>query len=224
MHYVHDAARAIAEVIEDFTVVVVKSTVPIGASDEVERIIAERVPRDRFAVVSNPEFLREGAAIEDFKQPDRVVIGVENARAKDVMREVYRPIKRAGRPILYTSRRSAEMIKYAANVFLAMKVTFINEIANLCERVDADVLDISRGIGLDDRIGPKFLSPGPGFGGSCFPKDIWRLPNLQPRPNRRCDSSRHWLMLTTSARSTWWRRSSPLAAAPSPASGSPCSA
>ena len=178
MRYVHEAARAIAECIREFTVVVVKSTVPIGAGDEVEQIIADRAPRGRFAVVSNPEFLREGAAIEDFKQPDRVVIGVEDERAREIMREIYRPIRRAGRPIIHTSRRSAEMIKYAANVFLAMKVTFINEIADLCERVDADVLDVSRGIGLDDRIGAKFLSPGPGFGGSCFPKDTLALTKL----------------------------------------------
>ncbi len=178
MHYVHDAAWGIAEVLEDFTVVVLKSTVPVGAGDEVERIIAERAPRDRFAVVSNPEFLREGAAIEDFKHPDRVVIGVEDERAREVMRDIYQPIERVGGPIVYTSRRSSEMIKYAANVFLAMKVTFINEIADLCERVGGDVLDVSRGIGLDDRIGAKFLNPGPGFGGSCFPKDTLALTKL----------------------------------------------
>src|SRR5271165_2657968 len=178
MHYVYDAARAIAEVIEDFTVVVVKSTVPVGSADEVERIIAEHAQRDLFAVVSNPEFLREGAAIDDFKQPDQVIIGVEDERAREVMHEIYRPIQRSAGPILYTARRSAEMIKYAANVFLAMKVTFINEIADLCERVDADVLDVSRGIGLDDRIGAKFLNPGPGFGGSCFPKDTLALTKL----------------------------------------------
>ena len=178
MRYVNDAARAIAEVIEDFTVIVVKSTVPIGAGDEVERIIEERVPGDRFAIVSNPEFLREGAAIEDFKQPDRIVIGVEDERARKVMRDIYQPIERAGVQMVYTSRRSSEMIKYAANVFLAMKVTFINEIADLCERLDADVMDVSRGTGLDDRIGAKFLSPGPGFGGSCFPKDTLALSKL----------------------------------------------
>jgi UDPglucose 6-dehydrogenase len=178
MHFVHDAARAIAAVIDDFVVVVVKSTVPVGAGDEVERIIAERVPKDRFAVVSNPEFLREGAAIEDFKEPARVVIGVENPRAREIMRELYRPIEDAGSEIVYTSRRSSEMIKYAANVFLAMKVTFINEIADLCERLDTDVVDVSRGIGLDDRIGAKFLNPGPGFGGSCFPKDTLALTKL----------------------------------------------
>src|SRR5271167_323194 len=187
MRFVHDAARGIAGVIEDFTVVVVKSTVPIGAGDEVERIIAERVPRDRFAVVSNPEFLREGAAIEDFKEPDRVVIGVEDERAREVMRDIYQPIERAGGQMVYTSRRTSEMIKYAANVFLAMKVTFINEIADLCERLDADVMDVSRGVGLDDRIGAKFLNPGPGFGGSCFPKDtlaLMRLANEAKAPIR----------------------------------------
>jgi len=178
MHHVYDAARAIAEVVEDFTVVVVKSTVPVGAGDQVERILRERLPRDRFAVVSNPEFLREGAAIKDFKQPDRVVIGFDDPRARTVMRDIYQPIERSGCQMIYTSRRSSEMIKYAANVFLAMKVTFINEIADLCERLDADVMDVSRGIGLDDRIGAKFLNPGPGFGGSCFPKDTLALTKL----------------------------------------------
>ena len=178
MHFVHDAARAIGQIIEDFTVVVVKSTVPIGAGDEVERIIAKHAPAGSFAVVSNPEFLREGAAIEDFKRPDRVVIGVEGDRAREVMGEIYRPIERNGGRIVYTSRRSSEMIKYAANVFLAMKVTFINEIADLCERLGADVQDVSHGIGLDDRIGRKFLNPGPGFGGSCFPKDTLALTKL----------------------------------------------
>jgi len=178
MRYVYDAARAIAAAIKDFTVVVVKSTVPIGAGDAVERILAETLPRDRFAVASNPEFLREGAAIEDFKQPDRVVVGVEDERARAIMGEIYRPIQRAGSPIVYTSRRSSEMIKYAANVFLAMKVTFINEIADLCEQLGADVLDVSKGIGLDERIGARFLNPGPGFGGSCFPKDTLALTKL----------------------------------------------
>ncbi len=178
MRYVYDAARAIGSRDREFTVVVVKSTVPIGSGDEVERILAETVPREKFAVASNPEFLREGAAIEDFKQPDRVVVGIEDERARDVMAEIYHPIARVGSPIVYTSRRSAEMIKYAANVFLAMKVTFINEIADLCERLGADVLDVSKGIGLDRRIGEKFLNPGPGFGGSCFPKDTLALTKL----------------------------------------------
>ena len=141
-------------------------------------MIGERVPRDRFAVVSNPEFLREGAAIDDFKQPDRVVVGVEDEAARLVMREIYRPLERNGSPIVYTSRRTAELIKYAANVFLAMKVTFINEIADLCEKVGGDVLDVANGIGLDKRIGRRFLNPGPGFGGSCFPKDTLALTKL----------------------------------------------
>ena len=191
MHYVHDAARAIAEIIEDFAVVVVKSTVPISAGDEVERIIAENVPRDRFSVVSNPEFLREGAAIEDFKQPDRVVIGVDDERARAVMRDIYQPIKRAGGQRVYTSRRSSEMIKNAANVFAAMKATFINEIGDLCERLDADVMDVSRGIGLDDRIGPKFLNPGHGFGGSCFPRDTLALSKLAIEAASFDDLRRH---------------------------------
>jgi UDPglucose 6-dehydrogenase len=180
---VYEAARSIASVIEDFAVVIVKSTVPIGSGDEVERILAKFVTRERFAVVSNPEFLREGAAIEDFKQPDRVVVGTEDARAKDVMAEIYRPIREAGRPLVFTSRRSAEMIKYAANVFLAMKVTFINEIADLCEQLGADVLEVSKGVGLDKRIGGKFLDPGPGFGGSCFPKDTLALTKLAAEAN-----------------------------------------
>ncbi len=178
LRYVYAAAREIAGVIEDFAVVVVKSTVPVGACDEIERIIAERLPREKFSVVSNPEFLREGAAIEDFKQPDRIVVGVEDERAAAVMREVYQPMESLAGPLVFTARRSSEMIKYAANVFLAMKVTFINEIADLCERVDADVVDVSRGIGLDKRIGARFLNPGPGFGGSCFPKDTLALTKL----------------------------------------------
>jgi len=178
LQYVHAAAREIAEVVEDFAVVVVKSTVPVGTCDDVERIIAERLPRERFAVVSNPEFLREGAAIEDFKAPDRIIVGVEDERAEAVMREMYRPMEGFAGPLVVTARRSSEMIKYAANVFLAMKVTFINEVADLCERVDADVVDVSRGIGLDKRIGARFLNPGPGFGGSCFPKDTLALTKL----------------------------------------------
>ena len=178
LRYVYGAAREIAEVIDDFTVIVVKSTVPVGSCDEVERIIAERIPREKFAVVSNPEFLREGAAIEDFKQPDRIVVGVSDERAAVVMREMYHPMEHLAGPLVFTSRRSSEMIKYAANVFLAMKVTFINEIADLCERVGGDVVDVSRGIGLDKRIGARFLNPGPGFGGSCFPKDTLALTKL----------------------------------------------
>ncbi len=178
LSHVYAAAREIAAVVEDFAVVVVKSTVPVGTCDEVERVLAERLPRDRFAVVSNPEFLREGAAIDDFKQPDRIVVGVEDPLAEATMREMYHPMKGRAGPLVVTSRRSSEMIKYAANVFLAMKVTFINEIADLCERVDADVVDVSRGVGLDPRIGARFLNPGPGFGGSCFPKDTLALTKL----------------------------------------------
>jgi UDPglucose 6-dehydrogenase len=171
MRYVYHAAREIAEVVDDYVVIVNKSTVPVGSGDEVERIIGERVAKDRFAVVSNPEFLREGAAIEDFKQPDRVVIGSEDHAASQVMRDIYEPLERNGSPIVFTTRRTAELIKYAANVFLAMKVTFINEISDLCEKVGGDVQEVARGIGLDNRIGRKFLNAGPGFGGSCFPKD-----------------------------------------------------
>jgi UDPglucose 6-dehydrogenase len=173
--YVYAAAREIAAALEGFTVVVTKSTVPVGTGDEVERIIRETRPQADVAVVSNPEFLREGAAIRDFKHPDRIVVGVTDERAKQVMAEVYRPLYLNQAPILYTARRTAELIKYAANAFLATKITFINEIADLCERVGADVQEVARGIGLDNRIGSKFLHAGPGFGGSCFPKDTLAL-------------------------------------------------
>ncbi len=173
--YVYAASKEIAEAMKGFTVVVTKSTVPVGTGDEVERIIRESNPAADFAVVSNPEFLREGAAIEDFKRPDRIVVGISDERARPVMNEVYRPLYLNQAPILFTSRRTSELIKYAANAFLAMKITFINEIADLCERVGADVQDVSRGIGLDGRIGAKFLHAGPGYGGSCFPKDTLAL-------------------------------------------------
>lgn len=173
--YVHAAAGEIAAAMKGFTVVVTKSTVPVGTGDEVERIIRETNPQADFAVVSNPEFLREGAAIEDFKRPDRIVVGLSDERARAVMTEVYRPLYLNQSPLLFTSRRTSELIKYAANGFLAMKITFINEIADLCERVGADVQDVSRGIGLDGRIGSKFLHAGPGYGGSCFPKDTLAL-------------------------------------------------
>ena len=169
--FVYAAAREIASALTRFTVVITKSTVPVGTGDEVERIIREVNPNADFAVVSNPEFLREGAAIRDFKHPDRIVIGTEHSRAKEVMAELYRPLYLNAAPIVYTTRRAAELIKYAANALLATKITFINEIADLCEKVGADVQQVARGIGLDNRIGPKFLHPGPGFGGSCFPKD-----------------------------------------------------
>jgi len=175
LSYVYAAAEEIAGLIQDFTVVVTKSTVPVGTGDEVEAIMRRANPNAQFAVVSNPEFLREGAAIEDFKRPDRVVIGVEDERARAFMAELYRPLSLNEFPVVYTSRRTSELIKYAGNGFLAMKITFINEIADLCEKVGADVQQVARGIGLDGRIGSKFLNPGPGYGGSCFPKDTIAL-------------------------------------------------
>jgi UDPglucose 6-dehydrogenase len=173
--YVFEAAREIAGSLEGYTVVVKKSTVPVGTGDKIERILSEGAPAARFSVVSNPEFLREGSAIKDFKLPDRIVIGVEDEEAKRVMQDIYRPLYLNQGPVMVTGRRTAEVIKYAANSFLAMKVTFINEIGNLCEAVGADVQDVARGIGLDNRIGGKFLNAGPGFGGSCFPKDMLAL-------------------------------------------------
>ncbi|HEY7383286.1 MAG TPA: UDP-glucose/GDP-mannose dehydrogenase family protein [Beijerinckiaceae bacterium] len=175
LSYVYQAAEEIAAMIDGFTVVVTKSTVPVGTGDEVERIIREKRPDADFAVVSNPEFLREGAAIADFKRPDRILIGTDDERAKLVMSELYRPLYLNRAPILVTSRRTAELTKYAANAFLATKITFINEIAELCEQVGADVQEVARGIGLDNRIGSKFLHAGPGYGGSCFPKDTLAL-------------------------------------------------
>jgi UDPglucose 6-dehydrogenase len=175
LSYVHMAAREIAAAVSGFTVIVTKSTVPVGTGDEVERIMAEVRPDADTAVVSNPEFLREGAAIQDFKHPDRIVVGTVDERAKKVMAELYRPLYLNQAPILYTTRRTAELIKYAANAFLATKITFINEIADLCEKVGGDVQQVARGIGLDNRIGGKFLHAGPGFGGSCFPKDTVAL-------------------------------------------------
>ncbi|GJD53299.1 UDP-glucose 6-dehydrogenase [Methylobacterium crusticola] len=175
LSYVYAAARAIADAVTSPTVVVTKSTVPVGTGDEVERIIREARPDAEVAVASNPEFLREGAAIADFKRPDRIVIGADDPRAAAVMSELYRPLYLNQAPILVTSRRTAELTKYAANAFLATKITFINEIADLCERVGADVQEVARGIGLDNRIGRKFLHAGPGYGGSCFPKDTLAL-------------------------------------------------
>jgi UDPglucose 6-dehydrogenase len=173
--FVYDAAREIAAALDGFTVVITKSTVPVGTGDEVERIIRDARPKAEFAVVSNPEFLREGAAIRDFKLPDRIVVGSDDARAREVMNELYRPLYLNRSPIMFTDRRTAELIKYAANAFLATKITFINEIADLAEKVGADVQEVARGIGLDNRIGSKFLHAGPGFGGSCFPKDAVAL-------------------------------------------------
>ncbi len=175
LSYVYAVAEEIASLVNGFTVVVTKSTVPVGTGDEIEAIIKRIRPDADVAVVSNPEFLREGAAINDFKRPDRVVVGIEDERARAVMSELYRPLNLNETPILFTGRRTSELIKYAANAFLAMKITFINEMADLCEAVGADVQQVARGIGLDNRIGSKFLHAGPGYGGSCFPKDTLAL-------------------------------------------------
>ena len=181
--YVHAAAAEIAEALRGYTVVVTKSTVPVGTGREVSRIIREARPDAEFDVVANPEFLREGAAIEDFMKPDRVIIGVETDRAREVMAALYRPLNLIQTPIVFTSIETAEVTKYAGNAFLATKITFINEIADLCEKVGADVHDVARGIGLDGRIGRKFLHPGPGFGGSCFPKDTLALAHIGRQVN-----------------------------------------
>jgi UDPglucose 6-dehydrogenase len=173
--YVREAAKQIAQAMRGYTVVVTKSTVPVGTGREVAGIIRAANPRADFDVVSNPEFLREGSAIDDFMRPNRVVIGVEGDRARQKMRELYRPLYLIETPILFTGLETAELIKYAANGFLAMKISFINQIADLCEKVGADVHDVARGVGLDGRIGQKFLHPGPGYGGSCFPKDTRAL-------------------------------------------------
>ena len=175
LSYVYAVAEEVAQALTNDAVVVTKSTVPVGTGDEVERILTEAGLKVKFAVASNPEFLREGAAIGDFKRPDRIVIGTEDEWARSVMNEVYRPLFLNKAPILFTSRRTSELIKYAANAFLAVKITFINEMADLCEKVGADVQDVSRGIGMDGRIGAKFLHAGPGYGGSCFPKDTLAL-------------------------------------------------
>jgi len=175
LSYIYSAVREIAPLLPPSAIVVTKSTVPVGTGDEIERILREARPDADMHVVSNPEFLREGAAIYDFKHPDRIVIGTDDARARSVIAEVYRPLYLNAAPILYVGRRTAELIKYAANAFLATKITFINEIADLCESVGADVQDVARGMGLDNRIGSKFLHAGPGFGGSCLPKDTMAL-------------------------------------------------
>lgn len=175
LSFVYAVAQEIGESLSNAAVIVTKSTVPVGTGDEVERILTDSGTPHQFSVVSNPEFLREGAAIGDFKRPDRIVIGTEDEFARDLMHEVYRPLFLNESPILFTSRRTSELIKYAANAFLATKITFINEMADLCERVGANVQDVSRGIGMDNRIGSKFLHAGPGYGGSCFPKDTLAL-------------------------------------------------
>ena len=175
LRYVFGAAREIAEALTGPAAIVTKSTVPVGTGDEVERILRELAPGAEVAVVSNPEFLREGAAIQDFKRPDRIVVGADDDSAREVMAEIYRPLYLNQAPLLFTARRTAELTKYAANAFLATKISFINEISDLCEQVGADVQDVARGIGLDNRIGSKFLHAGPGYGGSCFPKDVSAL-------------------------------------------------
>ena len=175
LSYVYAVAEEVGQALRNDAVIVTKSTVPVGTGDEVERILSEAGLSVKFAVASNPEFLREGAAISDFKHPDRIVIGTDDEWARGVMREVYRPLFLNKSPILFTSRRTSELIKYAANAFLAVKITFINEMADLCEKVGADVQDVRRGIGMDGRIGAKFLHAGPGYGGSCFPKDTLAL-------------------------------------------------
>lgn len=173
--YVFNAAREVADALDGYTVIVTKSTVPVGTGTEVFKVVRETSPGADFDVASNPEFLREGAAITDFMRPDRVIVGTDSERAKEVMGELYRSLFLNETPVMFTTRQTAELIKYAANAFLATKVTFINEIANLCEQVDANVQDVARGIGLDGRIGSKFLHAGPGYGGSCFPKDTLAL-------------------------------------------------
>jgi UDPglucose 6-dehydrogenase len=175
LSFVYDAVREIAPLLSAAAVVITKSTVPVGTGDEIERILRENRPDADIQVVSNPEFLREGAAIQDFKHPDRIVVGTDDMRARAVVAELYRPLYLNASPIFYVNRRTAELIKYAANAFLATKITFINEVADLCEQVGADVNEVARGMGLDNRIGGKFLHAGPGFGGSCFPKDTTAL-------------------------------------------------
>ncbi len=175
LSHVYAGAKALAAVIESRTVIVTKSTVPVGTGDEIERIIRGARSGETISVASNPEFLREGAAIEDFKRPNRIVIGANDSHAKDVLTNVYRPLFLNQAPLMFTARRAAELIKYASNAFLAVKITFINEMADLCEATDVDVQDVARGIGLDQRIGSKFLHAGPGYGGSCFPKDTRAL-------------------------------------------------
>ncbi|MEZ5541449.1 MAG: UDP-glucose/GDP-mannose dehydrogenase family protein [Pseudomonadota bacterium] len=184
--YVYDAARQIATHLSGYTVIVDKSTVPVGTARQVERIVREENPTADFDVASNPEFLREGAAIGDFMRPDRVVLGVESARAEKLLRELYRPINLIEAPIMVTNRESAELVKYASNAFLATKISFINEISTLCEQVGADVHAVAKGMGMDKRIGGKFLHPGPGYGGSCFPKDTTALIRIAQEHGASC--------------------------------------
>ncbi len=186
LSYVYAAARELAPLLDEYTVVVDKSTVPVGTARQVARIIRETNPTARFDVVSNPEFLREGAAINDFMRPDRVVIGADSDRAIEVMKEIYNPLYLIAVPFVITTIETAELIKYASNAFLAVKISFINEMANLCEAVGGNVIDLARGIGLDGRIGSKFLHPGPGYGGSCFPKDTLALLRIAQENGEAC--------------------------------------
>jgi UDPglucose 6-dehydrogenase len=218
--YVYAAAREIAAVLKDFTVVVTKSTVPVGTGDEVERLIHETNPSADVAVASNPEFLREGAAIRDFKFPDRIVIGTSDERARKVLTDIYRPLSLNQAPLMFTARRTAELIKYAANAFLATKITFINEIADLAEKVGADVQEVARGIGLDNRIGSKFLHAGPGFGGK-IPARWSRSRSIM---TCRCGSSKRCWRSTTTASARWRARFPRPPAAACAARSSPCSA
>jgi UDPglucose 6-dehydrogenase len=206
LSFVYAAAREIAAVVKDGAVIVTKSTVPVGTGDEVERIAREMRPDADIHVVSNPEFLREGAAIEDFKRPDRIVIGAESEEPRTILREIYRPLYLNNLPIMFTCRRTAELIKYAANAFLATKITFINEIADLCEATGADVQEVARGIGLDKRIGLKFLHAGPGYGGSCFPKDTLALIKTGHDAGRCSESSRPSSLSTSNASALWRAR------------------
>ena len=209
LSYVYAATEEIAGALTGPSVIVTKSTVPVGTGDRVEQIIRTHRPELAIHVVSNPEFLREGAAIGDFKRPDRIVIGTDEEAAREVMREVYRPLYLNESPMVFTSRRSSELIKYAANAFLATKITFINEIADLCEAVGADVQDVSRGIGLDNRIGKKFLHAGPAMGAPAFPRTRWRCSRPPRMPTRRCGSLRRWCRSTMRASGRWavrWRR------------------
>ena len=225
LSFVYAVAREIAPALCGYTVVVTKSTVPVGTGDAVEAIIRELRPDADFATVSNPEFLREGSAIDEFKRPNRIVVGSLDERARDVMRAIYRPLYLNQAPMLFTDRRTAEMIKYASNAFLATKVAFINEMADLCEKTGANVQDVARGMGLDNRIGAKFLHPGPGFGGSCFPKDLAALLNMADANGVRLGiAERRERRQSRAASAPWWDASSRRSTAASPARPSPSSA
>ena len=222
--HIHEAARQVADALDGYTVVATKSTVPVGTGREIARIIRERRPDASFDAVSNPEFLREGSAIGDFMRPDRVVVGVESERAQAVMRALYRPLFLAETPVLFTTLETAELIKYAANCFLATKITFINEIADLCERLGADVQDVAKGIGLDGRIGRYFLHAGPGFGGSCFPKDAAAFVRIAEEAGAPSGIVEAVLRKNTERKAAMVGKIVRACAAPSRARPSPCSA